>query len=66
MEDRQQSNPVSPYEQTACGGWIPDPASYPYAEYQGRRVYFCTEACRQAFLRAPEAFMNGEIEHPLD
>lgn len=51
---------------TACGGVLKDPSGYPSAEYQGKTVYFCTRACLRAFLQSPEAFMAGEIEHPLD
>lgn len=51
---------------TACGGGIKDPSKYPSVEYQGKRVYFCTNACLRAFDQAPDQFMAGEIEHPLD
>lgn len=51
---------------TACGGKLKDVASYPHASFQGRRVYFCTRACLRAFEQDPDAFMAGEIEHPLD
>ena len=49
---------------TYAGGKFTDPAKYPSAEYKGKRVYFCTEACRKAFEQAPDQFMAGEIEHP--
>jgi YHS domain-containing protein len=49
---------------TACGGFIQDPDQYPSAFYQGKRVYFCNQACLKAFEAAPNAFMNGEVEHP--
>lgn len=52
--------------QTACGGVIKNPSLYPSAEYQGKQVYFCTAACLRAFKAAPDSFMAGEIEHPLD
>jgi YHS domain-containing protein len=51
---------------TACGGKIQGDNRYPWADYQGRRVYFCTQACLRAFESAPDAFMAGEIEHPTD
>lgn len=51
---------------TACGGSIKDPSKYPSAEYRGERVYFCTAACLLAFEQAPDGFMAGDIEHPLD
>ena len=50
--------------ETVCGGKIKNPAKYPAAEYKGKTVYFCTEACREAFYKAPDQFMAGEIEHP--
>ncbi len=51
---------------SACGGKIKDPERFPSAIYRGERVYFCTHACLRAFEAAPERFMAGEIEHPLD
>jgi len=51
---------------TTCGGVISDPSRFPSAEYKGRQVYFCTKACLRAFEQAPDAFMAGEIEHPLE
>jgi len=51
---------------TACGGSIKDPSKYPNAEYQGKKVYFCTQACLRAYNQAPDRFMAGEIEHPID
>jgi YHS domain-containing protein len=33
-----------------------DPAYFPRAEYCGKPVYFCTEACLNAFLADPERF----------
>ncbi len=51
---------------TVCGGVLKNPSNYPSAEYRGRRVYFCTNACLRAFEEAPDRFMAGEIEHPMD
>ena len=51
---------------SACGGKLTDPEKYPSADYQGKRVYFCTRACLQAFEGNPDGFMNGEVEHPED
>lgn len=51
---------------TACGGVIKEPSKYPSADYRGERVYFCTNACLRAFEQAPDQFMAGEIEHPLE
>ena len=50
---------------TACGGKLKDPTKYPSAGYRGERVYFCTQACLEAFLLNPDPFMAGEIEHPV-
>ena len=49
---------------SACGGELKDPSLYPSADFQGETVYFCNAACLKAFLRSPEAFMAGEVEHP--
>ncbi len=43
-----------------------DPSEYPSAMYKGERVYFCNKACIKTFLQASEAFMAGEVEHPLE
>ncbi len=51
---------------SACGGKLTDPENYPSAEYKGKRVYFCTRACLQAFEGNPDGFMNGEVDHPSD
>lgn len=51
---------------TVCGGEIKDHALYPSALYEGERVYFCTRACWRAFETAPDRFMAGEIEHPME
>jgi len=56
----------SPEYKTACGGNLKDPANYPSAMYQGERIYFCTRACLRVFEQAPDAFMAGEVEHPID
>ncbi len=56
----------APEFKTACDGLIRDPSQYPSAEYRGERVYFCTKACLSTFEKNPEAFMSGEVEHPLD
>jgi YHS domain-containing protein len=60
------TEPKTPDLQTTCGGKIKDPAKYPSAEYRSERVYFCTKACLRVFEQNPEAFMAGEVEHPLD
>jgi YHS domain-containing protein len=59
--------PVPPPEyKTACGSNLNDPAGYPSAIHRGSRVYFCTRACLRVFEQDPDAFMAGEVEHPLD
>lgn len=62
----QEQPSSTPLYRTVCGGEIKDPSHYPSAEYRGERVYFCTRACLRAFEQNPDAFMAGEIEHPLD
>lgn len=58
--------PQAVIAKTACGGKLTDTRGYPSAEYRGERVYFCTDACLRKFNENPEAFMAGEIDHPLD
>ena len=57
---------TSPLHKTACGGFIKDPSRYPSAEFHDEQIYFCTQACLDVFLKDPEPFMAGEIEHPLE
>ena len=59
-------NPEVSITKTACGGVLQDPSGYPSAMFKGELVYFCNNACLKAFMQAPEAFMAGEIEHPLE
>jgi YHS domain-containing protein len=43
--------------QTVCGrDMTTDIAWYPHADFNGRRIYFCTEFCLEAFLADPERF----------
>ncbi|HEU0291507.1 MAG TPA: hypothetical protein VFR47_02150 [Anaerolineales bacterium] len=56
----------SPEYKTACGGVIRDPARYPSAIYRGEQVYFCTRACLHVFEQNPDAFMAGEVDHPIE
>lgn len=49
---------------TACGGKIKDPSKYPAANHKGKTIYFCTDACLQAFQADPHGFMAGEVKHP--
>ncbi|MBN8654434.1 MAG: hypothetical protein J0M11_01765 [Anaerolineae bacterium] len=60
------TNHQLPLIKSACGGTLKDPSAYPNAMFNGERVYFCNQACLKAFLSAPEAFMAGEVDHPLD
>ena len=43
---------------TLCGRIFRDTKAeyFPYAEYRGRTIYFCTESCLGAFLADPEVF----------
>ncbi len=50
---------------TACGGKLKDTAGYPSALYDGEAVYFCTRACLRVFEQDPDAFMSGDVEHPI-
>lgn len=55
-----------PEYKTACGGKLKDPTNYPSAIYRGERLCFCTHACLRVFEQDPDAFMAGEVEHPLE
>jgi len=55
-----------PEYKTACGGSIKDPSEYPSAGFHGERIYFCTRACLRAFEQSPDAFIAGEVEHPIE
>lgn len=35
------------------------PAYFPRGEYRNKTIYFCTEACRDAFLADPERFYGA-------
>ena len=67
LDQNQTNQPIEePKFITACGGKVKDPSKYPSAEYHGKTIYFCTQACLDVFLLSPDPFMAGEIEHPLD
>jgi YHS domain-containing protein len=66
MSDTLLNKPQTPLAKTACGGKLKDTAGYPGAMYRGEQVYFCTHACLHAFEQNPDAFMEGEIDHPID
>jgi YHS domain-containing protein len=63
------TNSISNHEEdphkAVCGGILIDTSQYPSAIFNGEKVYFCTVACLNEFVENPEAFMAGEIEHPL-
>ncbi len=60
------TNFEAPIIKSACGGTLQNSSEYPSAMFKGELVYFCNNACLKAFMQAPEAFMAGEIEHPLE
>jgi YHS domain-containing protein len=37
---------------------------YPTADYQDRSIFFCTEACLDAFLADRDRFYNAHREKP--
>jgi YHS domain-containing protein len=42
---------------TLCGRiFEADPSYFPRAEYRGRLIYLCTEACLGAFISDPDIF----------
>src|SRR4051812_35263755 len=43
-----------------CGAPIPDEDAAPSVEHGGRRLWFCSEACRNGFLQDPQRFALGE------
>ncbi len=61
-----EASQTKPIVKTVCGGALAEPEKYPSAVYRGEVIYFCTRGCLLAFEQAPDAFMAGEIEHPLD
>lgn len=65
MDNTLPEKPPTPIAKTACGGILKDIAGYPAAVYRGEQVYFCTRACLRVFEQNSDAFMGGEIEHPI-
>lgn len=55
--DSQQEKKCPPFV-TLCGRIFreSDPAYFPRAEYRGRPIYLCTDACLGAFLADPDIF----------
>ncbi|MBI4817431.1 MAG: alpha-glucan family phosphorylase [Deltaproteobacteria bacterium] len=43
-----------------CGMPV-DAANAPHMEYEGRKISFCSELCRESFLKAPAAVPTGEV-----
>jgi YHS domain-containing protein len=39
-----------------------NPAYFPRAEYRGKVIYLCTEACLDAFLADPERFQYAHSQ----
>lgn len=66
MEQTQTNHPPEPEFKTTCGGSMQDPNGFSSAVYHGEKVYFCSHACLSAFEQAPDLFMAGEIEHPMN
>lgn len=51
---------------SVCGGILTEPEKYPSAVFKDERLYFCTRACLRVFQQNPQAFLDGEVEHPLE
>lgn len=60
-EDWQDDMPT-----TVCGGRLLDPEEAPSTMYRGEKLLFCTAACLRVFREDPEAFLSGEVVHPLE
>jgi len=43
-----------------------DPQYFPRAQYRGRTIYFCTDACLGAFFADPEMFYNAHRKSKKD
>ena len=49
--------PATSKIQMVCGRIINgDPSYFLQAEYRGKRIHFCIEYCREAFLADPDRF----------
>jgi YHS domain-containing protein len=51
---------------TVCGGILTEPEKYPSVVFKGECFYFCTRACLRVFEQNPQAFLDGEVEHPFE
>jgi len=49
--------------QSACGGKMEFTPDTPYAEYEGRLLFFCLPACKATFEKYPREFLAGDIPH---
>lgn len=57
---------TQPAVKTVCGGILLEPEKYPSVVFKGECLYFCTHACMRVFQQNPQAFLDGEVEHPLE
>ena len=62
MEQREEQQVTK----SVCGGILTEPEKYPSVIFNGERLYFCTRACLRVFEENPRAFLDGEVEHPLE
>jgi adenylate cyclase len=56
VPDREKENPMAMVTDPVCGMRIDPDDAAATAEYQGNTYYFCSEACRDAFLSDPTAY----------
>ncbi len=62
VEEETQQTDIA---KTACGGKLKNTKNFPSAVYHGEQIYFCTKASLRVFYEDPDAFIAGEIEHPI-
>ncbi len=66
MTDSNAAAPLPAYGaivESACGGAMEFTPETPYAEYEGRLVFFCLPACKATFEKFPREFLTGDIPH---
>ena len=51
---------------SVCGGILKNPEKYPSVIFKDERLYFCMRACLRVFEQDPQAFLDGEVEHPFE
>jgi YHS domain-containing protein len=61
-----EENKTRSVVKTVCGGILTEPEKYPSMIFKDDRLYFCTRACMRVFQENPQAFLDGEVEHPLE